>query len=90
MNKKISAILISLLVLPMVIADDVNINVEVVEQPAGSTGWFDYILHQVGSGTGNILNSIGSPLMILIILMAIGTALGYIFESIAGKVGGDT
>jgi hypothetical protein len=44
-------------------------------------------LSDIGSGVGNLFSGFGVPLMIFILLMALGTALGYVFSNFGQSVG---
>lgn len=68
-----------------VLADDVNVSVT-VQEPSVS-GILARTLAEIGSGTGSIFSSMGTPLLVFIILMSLGTAIGYLFEVISQNIG---
>jgi hypothetical protein len=80
MNKKIFITAIfSLLALYPVFADAVNVSVTV--RPFTVSEILRNLLGDIGTGTGNMFSAMGTPMMIFIILIALGSAIGYILSS---------
>jgi len=51
-------------------------------------GAYEEVLEDIGGGIGGLMSGMGTPLVIFIILMALGSAVGYIFTSFGKGVGG--
>jgi len=86
-RKSLIYLLISLLTIPLIFAGDVNITVDVIPPPPlCPTEGLSYFLCMTGQGTGNMFSSMGTPMMILIILIALGSAIGYILSSVGKRV----
>jgi hypothetical protein len=89
-KQMIFAIILTALLSPFypVFADDVNISINVTEPPSvcGGETTLSQMLCFVGYGSGNIFFSMGTPLLIMIILIALGSAIGYFFEAVSKKI----
>jgi hypothetical protein len=44
-------------------------------------------LEDIGNGIGSLFTGMGSPLAVFIILLAVGTGVGYILASVGRRVG---
>jgi hypothetical protein len=69
-------------------ADDVNVSANVTAPPElcdGETS-LSRTLCYIGNGSGNMFLSMGTPLLVLIILIALGSAIGYFFEAVSKKI----
>ncbi len=50
-------------------------------------GELETTLSDIGAGIGSLFTGMGAPLAIFIILLAVGTGIGYILASIGRRVG---
>lgn len=50
-------------------------------------GTVEDTLTDIGAGLGSLFTEMGSPLAIFIILLAVGTGIGYILSSVGRRVG---
>jgi hypothetical protein len=50
-------------------------------------GTLNDTLFDIGAGLGSLFTGMGAPLAVFIILLAIGTGVGYILASIGRRVG---
>ncbi len=50
-------------------------------------GTLNETLADIGAGIGGLFTGMGAPLAIFIILLAVGTGIGYILASIGRRVG---
>ena len=70
-----------LLLMPAGLAADVGVKVTVA-------GALRTLLAGIGEGTGHLFSSLGAPLLVMILLFAVGGMIAIVMDAVGKKVGG--